>query len=144
MRFGPKFVGGSAVRPPDVDGCEMTCTGPITTTARTADSRTTSRRIAPPHAHFYNRDADVTRDSRATLPEAKRRSQVTNRDVALGRHSISAITRAGADSVFHFAGRAITLTLDGMSCRFVRYSIWYTTFACGERSEAENRCAARM
>src|SRR2546427_11030964 len=81
MRFGPKFVGGSAVRPPDVDGCEMTCTGPITTTARTADSRTTSRRIAPPHAHFYNRDADVTRDSRATLPEAKRRSQATNRDV---------------------------------------------------------------
>src|SRR5438067_437651 len=80
MRFGPKFVGGSAVRPPDVDGCAMTCTGPITTTARTADSRTTSRRIAPPHAHFYNRDADVTRDSRATLPEAKRRSQATNRD----------------------------------------------------------------
>src|SRR2546421_2422976 len=65
---------------PGVDGRATTCTGPITSTARTTDSRLTNRRIAPPHAHFYNRDADVTRVGRATVPEPTTRSQATNAD----------------------------------------------------------------
>src|SRR5262249_34061825 len=41
------------------------------------------------------------------------------------RHSSSsATTRAGADSVFHLAGSAITFTREGIWSRLVRFSIW--------------------
>jgi len=37
--------------------------------------------------------------------------------------SISAMTRAGADSDFHLAGNAISRAQDGISCRLIRFSI---------------------
>ncbi len=41
--------------------------------------------------------------------------------------STSATTRAGADSVFHLAGSAITFTREGIWSRLMRFSIWKTT-----------------
>jgi len=38
------------------------------------------------------------------------------------------MTRAGADSVFHFASSATTCTFDGIWSRLVRFSIWWTIF----------------
>src|SRR2546429_8448920 len=72
---------------PGVDGRATTCTGPITSSARTTDSRLTNRRIAPPQAPFYNREAAITRVSRATVPEPTTRSQATNADRYTKRRS---------------------------------------------------------
>ena len=61
-------------------------------------------------------------------PDRKLRRNPSPRYAAAGYSSSRAITLAGADSVRHLAGRAITLARDGIWSRLTRFSIWKTTF----------------
>src|SRR6266446_4291727 len=74
------------------------------------------RHMAPPApSSSYTRGSRVSRLAAVTTRCRTRRSSYSSR---------RAITRAGADSVRHLAGSAITFTLDGIWSRLMRFSIW--------------------